>query len=66
VRRDYWKEVFECPLQTPDLRNELELLLELTPSSTEIMAKAAEKLSAQLFEMVGTRGISLASSELKV
>jgi len=66
VRRDYWKEVFECPLQTPDLQNELELLLELTPSSTEIMAKVAEKLSAQLFEMVGTRGISLASSELKV
>lgn len=66
VRHDYWKEVFECPVQTPDLRNELELLLELTSSSTEIMTKTAEKLTAQLFEMMGTRGISLASSQLKV
>jgi hypothetical protein len=66
VRYDYWKEVFECPIQTPDLRPQLETLLELTKGPIDVMVENAEKLCEELFDMVGSRGISLASSDLKV
>jgi hypothetical protein len=65
-RRDYWKEVFECPIQTSDFRHQLEILLELTRMSMDVMVGTAEKLCEELFDMVRSRRIDLTSSELKV
>jgi len=66
VRYDYWKEVFECPIQTSDLRVRLEILLELTDKPIELMVETAEKLCEEMFGMVRSRGTSLVSSDLKV
>ena len=66
ARRDYWKEVFECPIQTFDFRRQLEILLEVTSTSMDVMVGTAEKLCEELLEMVRSRRIGLTSSELKV
>jgi hypothetical protein len=66
VQYDYWKEVFECSIQTSDLRRQLETLLELTDKPVDIMVETAEKLCEEMFDMVRSRGISLVSSDLKV
>jgi len=66
VQYDYWKEVFECSIQTSDLRRQLETLLELTDKPIDLMVETAEKLCEEMFDMVGSRGIRLVSSDLKV
>jgi hypothetical protein len=66
VQYDYWKEVFECSIQTSDLRRQLETLLELTDKPIDLMVETAEKLCEEMFDMVRSRGISLVSFDLKV
>ncbi len=66
VRSDYWKEIFECPVQPSDFRRRLEILKGLVAASQEDMVDSAEKLGEELLEMVRLRGIKIASSELQM
>jgi len=44
----------------------LEILLEVTSTSMDVMVGTAEKLCEELFDMIRSRRIGLTSSELKV
>ncbi len=66
IRSDYWKEIFECPVQPSDFRPRLEILKGLVAAPQDDMVESAEKLGEELLEMVRSRGIKIASSELQV
>ncbi|MGQ0567992.1 MAG: kanamycin nucleotidyltransferase C-terminal domain-containing protein [Armatimonadota bacterium] len=61
-----FKQAFECPLQPPDFRRHVEILIGVVPSSADEISEAAERLTARLIELVATQGIKVASDELIV
>ncbi len=62
----FWKQVFECPWQPQDFSLLVETAAGFAPANQDEIVKAAERLYAQVLEMVESRGISIESDDLLV
>ncbi len=61
----YWKDVFKCPIQPPDLVSMVDMAMGFVPVDEKSMVEVALKLCEEVLEMVRQRGIQLESTELQ-
>jgi len=64
--RSFFPLALACPLQPPEFRRRMEILLGLIPISPEKTVAVVEQLTEDLLRMVRARGVRLESDDLRV
>lgn len=59
----FWQEVFSCPEQPEDFQKIVDVAAGFAPASTDERVVAAERLYAEVVELVRKRGILIQSDE---
>lgn len=62
----FWKQVLECPTKPSQLRELAEILMGVRPSSKEQLKTCAERLFAEMMQIVASRDILVEQQELVV